>query len=210
MTTVRHFRQSLLWPLQLMPREGDRSDRRPWEQLLEAGGAQPWHAVVDEYTGEASGFHERHYNEFVTFLPYVQRFLYGDGSNRGRTGGASSMQVLRRDDVRQVRVTLQAGEAPVTLQVEHIDLYFFYDVDVVMLNVEVCADDLPLAVAQEVLGTQAVDLARAVAEVAQTMQAQEVEAATVAALAQVEAAARLALTELATQEQAATAHPATL
>ena len=66
------------------------------------------------------------------------------------------------------------------------------------------------AVAQEVLGTQAVDLARAVAEVAQTMQAQEVEAATVAALAQVEAAARLALTELATQEQAATAHPATL
>jgi len=151
---VRHFRQSLLWPLHLMPREGERSDRRPWAPLLEAGGAQSWRAVVDEYTGEASGFHERHYNEFVTFLPYVQRFLYGDGSTRGgrsRTGGASSMQVLRRDDVRQVRVTLQAGEAPVTLQVEHIDLYFFYDVDVVVLNVEVCADELPLAVVQELL-----------------------------------------------------------
>ena len=151
-TTVRHFRQSLLWPLQRMPREGDdRPGLRPWEHLLDAGAAQPWRAVVDEYTGQASGFHERHYNEFVTFLPYVQRFLYGDGATRGRTGGASSMQVLRREDVRQVRLTLRAGQVPVVLQVEHVDLYFFYDVDVVMLNVEVCADDLPLAVAQELL-----------------------------------------------------------
>ncbi|MDZ7857384.1 hypothetical protein [Sphaerotilus sp.] len=156
MTMVRHFRQSLLWPLHLMPREGERAGRPPWETLLDgaAGGVQPWRVVVDEYTGEASGFHERHYNEFVTFLPYVQRFLYGDGSargGRGRTGGASSMQVLRRDDVRQVRLTLQAESPPVVLAVEHVDLYFFYDVDVVMLNVEVCADDLPLAVAQELL-----------------------------------------------------------
>ena len=33
----------------------------------------------------------------------------------------------------------------------HIDLYFFFDVDVVMLNVEVGADDLTLAQAQEML-----------------------------------------------------------
>jgi phage terminase large subunit len=43
------------------------------------GDASPWCEVVDEYTGDASGhFQERHYNEFVTFLPYVQRFLYGE------------------------------------------------------------------------------------------------------------------------------------
>ena len=154
MTIVRHFRQSLLWPLQLMPREGSRSERRPWEQLLDASTSHPWREVFDEYTGQASGFHERHYNEFVTFLPYVQRFLYGDGSargGRGRTGGASSMRVLRRDDVAQVRLVLQPGGEPVVLAVEHIDLYFFYDVDVLMLNVEVHADDLPLSVAQELL-----------------------------------------------------------
>jgi hypothetical protein len=154
MTIVRHFRQSLLWPLQLMPRQGDRAEHRPWAQLLDAGTPHPWREVIDEYTGQTSGFHERHYNEFVTFLPYVQRFLYGDGAARGgqgRTGGASSMRVLRRDDVARVRLVLREGEGPVELAVEHIDLYFFHDVDVLMLNVEVHADELPLAVAQELL-----------------------------------------------------------
>ena len=125
---VRHFRQSLLWPLHLMPREGSvgkQAGHLPWERLLAwtLGSTQPWRAVADEYTGETSGFHERHYNEFITFLPYVQRFLYGDGTargGRGRTGGASSMQVLRRDDVRQVRLTLREGDAPVLLAVEHV------------------------------------------------------------------------------------------
>ena len=33
----------------------------------------------------------------------------------------------------------------------HVDLYFFFDVDVVLLNVEVAADDLTLSQAQEQL-----------------------------------------------------------
>ncbi len=37
------------------------------------------------------------------------------------------------------------------LSIAHVDLYFFFDIDVTLLNVEVCADDLPLDVAQEIL-----------------------------------------------------------
>src|SRR5437870_10849875 len=76
---VRHFRQVLLWPLRLMPVEGQPGP--PWHLLRDMPGS-PWQEVVDEYTGQAGGFHERHYNEFVAFLPYVQRFLYGEGRAR--------------------------------------------------------------------------------------------------------------------------------
>jgi hypothetical protein len=48
-------------------------------------------------------------------------------------------------------VVPRPGDAPISLQVVHIDLYFFYDIDVVMLNVEVAAENLSLAQAQEQL-----------------------------------------------------------
>ncbi|MEY4751420.1 MAG: hypothetical protein RIQ60_3634 [Pseudomonadota bacterium] len=153
---VRRFRQSLIWPLQLLPRAGD-AQTRPWEVLLahaDASGHCAWQEVVDEYTGDADGFHERHYNEFVTFLPHVQRFLYGEGHSRGargRTGGTSSMRVLRRNDVAAVSVGLTPGDAPIRLAIEHIDLIFFFDVDVIVLNVELHGQDLPLAQVQELL-----------------------------------------------------------
>ena len=37
------------------------------------------------------------------------------------------------------------------LSIAHVDLYFFYDIDVVLLNVEVHGDDLTLPQAQELL-----------------------------------------------------------
>ena len=40
-----------------------------------------WRELADEYASDAGSFHERHYNEFVLFLPYVQRFLYGEGQS---------------------------------------------------------------------------------------------------------------------------------
>ncbi len=155
--TVRHLRQVLLWPLRLIP-DGVADDsehrRAPWQLLRAMGDASPWHEHFDEYNSGAGGFHERHYNEFVTFLPYVQRFLYGEGRN-GRAGGDSSMgspmRVFRRRDIAAVRVVPRPGDAPITLQVVHVDLYFFYGVDIVLLNVEVAADDLPLAQAQELM-----------------------------------------------------------
>ena len=153
---VRHFRQVLLWPLRLMRRRGEASavHRPPWQVLRDLGEASPWRELVDEYTGDPSGFHERHYNEFVTFLPYVQRFLYGDGRSARNAGGRDAdapMRVFRRHDVARVRMVARPGDAPVTLDIVHVDLYFFYDVDVVLLNVEVSANNLSLGQAQELL-----------------------------------------------------------
>ena len=137
--------------------DAKRSPHGPWQLLRDLGEASPWREEVEEYTGDSSRFHERHYNEFVSFLPYVQRFLYGEGRSRRRDGDStgtdadSPMRIFRRHDIAALRVVAQPGAAPVTLDVVHCDLYFFFDVDVVLLNLEVCADHLSLAQAQELL-----------------------------------------------------------
>jgi hypothetical protein len=148
---VRHFRQILMWPLQLMPL-GDGPTHQHCEALLGVGGDSPWREVEDEFTGDASQFQERHYREFVTFLPYVQRFLYGPAraGAGARTHGESPIRVLRRADIRQARLTFADGLAA-TFAIKHIDLYFYYDVDVAMLAFEFHADDLPLRRVQELL-----------------------------------------------------------
>ena len=155
-TTVRHLRQVLLWPLRLISTATDDSEQRraPWRLLREMGDSSPWREQHDEFTGDAAQFHERHYNEFVAFLPYVQRFLYGEGrSGRGddEYSERSPMRVFRRHDIAAVRVQPRPGDAPVTLEVVHIDLYFFYGVDIVLLNVEVAGDELPLPLAEELM-----------------------------------------------------------
>lgn len=143
---LQRLHQILLWPLRLMPLGGaPAAPARPWELLLAAPGS-PWREVVDEYTGEAARFHERHYQEFVTFLPYVQRFLYGEGR-----GGESSMKVLRREDIAKLRLRTRADAPQRELDVVHVDLYFFFDVDVVLLNVELAAGELDFAEAQELM-----------------------------------------------------------
>ena len=151
-TLVRHLRQALLWPLRLVPIEGSR--KAPWEVLRDMGESSPWREVVDEYTGDRENFHERHYHEFTAFLPYVQRFLYGEGRARRQPGDramGSPMRVFRRRDIARVRMAARPGDAPLTLDIVHADLYFFFDVDLVLLNIEVRADDLSLAQAQEVM-----------------------------------------------------------
>ena len=153
---VRHFRQILLWPLQLMPiREGSQIQRH-WEVLEQGGDDNPWHEVGDEFTGDPAQFQVRHYNEFVTFLPYVQRFLYGEARRqrknlKGEDPGASSMRVFRRDDVAAVRLFSRPGAAPLVLTIQHVDLYFFFDIDVVLLNLEVFGDDIALYEAEDTL-----------------------------------------------------------
>ncbi len=155
---VRHLRQVLLWPLRLMLSPDARAaGRSPWQLLTEPGEASPWREVVDEFTGAAGSFQERHYNEFVTFLPYVQRFLYGEGRARridglaGQHEGGAPMRVFRCRDIATARLRPRPGEETIDLSVVHIDLYFFFDVDVVVLNVELSASDLALPAAQEVL-----------------------------------------------------------
>ncbi|HKY89721.1 MAG TPA: hypothetical protein VJM11_01725 [Nevskiaceae bacterium] len=145
---VRHFRQILVWPLQLMPCEGPRNH---WDVLLSDNPANPWREVQDEFANPAD-FQERHYNEFVAFLPYAQRMLYGEGKGCGNVAGESPIRVFRRTDVAKLRVTFPGDETqPLALDVAHIDLYFFYDMDVVILVTEICADQIPFARAHEIL-----------------------------------------------------------
>ena len=149
---VRHFRQIVLWPLQLAPiREGAQIQEH-WEVLARAGRGSPWGEVRDEFSGGPAAFKPRHYSEFVTFLPYVRRFLYGDA--KGRAGGASEspIRVFRRRDVAAVRLTFPGPAATqVTFSVAHVDLCFFYDLDVVILVVEIHGDDVPLPIAQDAM-----------------------------------------------------------
>lgn len=150
---VRHFRQILLWPVHLLPLDSGASFQDYWPHISNAGPENPWRALEDEFTGDSGQFQERHYNEFVAFLPPVQRFLYGQGLGPSvrRGYGESPIRILRRHDIAQVRVVLSAGGDPVLFDIAHIDLYFFFDVDIAMLALEVYADDLPLTVVQEMM-----------------------------------------------------------
>src|SRR5262245_65796691 len=74
---VRHFRQTFLWPIYLLPIKADTPVQDHCSYLLHSEPGSPWREVADEFTGDPADFQERHYNEFVTFLPPVQRFLYG-------------------------------------------------------------------------------------------------------------------------------------
>jgi hypothetical protein len=146
---VRLFRQIMLWPLQLMPIHEDQQIQNHWE-LIQRDPA--WQEVADEFDDDLGEFHERHYSEFVTFLPVVQRMLYGEGKGCGNLPGESPLRVFRRGDIKKLRVTYPGDPAnPVELQVAHVDLYFFYDLDVVILAVELFTNDITLDRAQETL-----------------------------------------------------------
>jgi hypothetical protein len=80
---VSHFRQILLWPLQLMPLPEGSPLQHHYQLLEQKTADNPWRELADEFCGDPEQFHERHYSEFVTFLPYVQRFLYGESVSRG-------------------------------------------------------------------------------------------------------------------------------
>ncbi|GEP04371.1 hypothetical protein MOX02_24090 [Methylobacterium oxalidis] len=121
---------------------------RHWQML-----GLPWRKVEDEFVRDPAHFQERHYREFVSFLPHVQHFLYGEAYEReaGRGYGESPIHVVRRDDVRFVRITLDDATSAIELDVARVDLFFFHDVDVVLLNVEIAARRLPLSVAQDIM-----------------------------------------------------------
>jgi len=135
---VQHVRQVLLWPLRLMPPEGaERAHTRPWELL---GEQSAWREVTSAQDASPA-FQERYYTEFVSFLPYVQRFLFGEGQRR----------IFRRRDIAGARVVTQPGAEPLLLEVHNLCLHFFFDVDIVLLVMEVSTGDLQFAQAQELL-----------------------------------------------------------
>ena len=89
-----------------------------------------------EFTGDPERFQNRPCNEFVTFLLYVRRFLYGEGRMRRRAGsqdddpGASPMRVFRRDDIKAVRIVSRLGDAPITFNHCPYRSLLFFDINV--------------------------------------------------------------------------------
>jgi uncharacterized membrane protein YuzA (DUF378 family) len=151
---VRLFHSSLVWPLQIEQSSTSGTKEQHWQVFEASMHTHPWLRIDDEFTDDPSQFRERHYREFVSFLPYVQRFLYGEGrfaQASGRAGGDSPLHVFRRKDIAKLRVTLRQGQQPVELDIVHVDLYFFDDLDLVQFNVEVRALDLPLATVRDIL-----------------------------------------------------------
>ncbi len=148
--TVRHFREVLFWPVQLMPLASGGDAQHHWELLEQNGESNPWHRLEDRFQKGGAHFEERHYKEFVTFLPYVQRFIYGESHGHaahdaGEQPGGSAIKIFRRRDVAALRLVLREGEAPITLGVEHTELWFFDDINVAFLKVELFAADLPFS-----------------------------------------------------------------
>ena len=148
-----HFRNILVWPIHLVATGSAKNTHDHAGVFAKLGPNNPWREVEDEFTGDPAEFQERHYHEFVTFLPPAQRFLYGQGISKKTDGtsGESPIKVMRRSDIASVRLELAPGSAPVDLKIAHIDLYFFYDIDIAILVLEVAADNLPLATAQDIM-----------------------------------------------------------
>jgi hypothetical protein len=152
-THVGQFRQILLWPVELVPPKPDPAHHDFAAILAKLGPDNPWKEIDDEFTGNPKDFQERHYNEFVTFLPPVQRFLYGSGRSKspGSVTSHSPITTFRRTDVATARVILTPGAKPVELNVAHVDLYFFFEIDVAILALELYSYDINLADVQDVM-----------------------------------------------------------
>lgn len=148
---VRQFRQIVVWPVQLIPIKAGAPVQRHWEALDRIKVNNPWQHWHGKFDIGAEEFRERNYKEFVTFLPFVQRFLYGSPAGQeGGEFGHSSIRVYRRSDVAHARLTFADGLAH-EFDVHRCDLYFFHDADVMVVVIEVSADDLPLDRVQDVL-----------------------------------------------------------
>lgn len=146
---VRHFRQIVIWPLQIMQTSGQR--RVEPEALLTSLASGLWERVEDEFGPKADALQERHYREFVSFLPHVQRFLYGDTTGNQLGKGDAPLRIYRRNDVREVRIELRPETPPITCRIAHVDLHFFHDVDAIVLACEIEATDIPLSTAKEIM-----------------------------------------------------------
>ena len=149
---VRHFRQILLWPLQLIPLQGRQSGTaalgsaqcRRRRQSVARG-----HRRIRRRAGALSGTSLQRTRHVPSVRPTIPLWRWISPIRRATA--------TRRCECSAA--TTSAGYASyrtpapnaVVLSIAHIDLYFFFDIDVTLLNVEVYANDLSLDVAQDIL-----------------------------------------------------------
>lgn len=148
---VQAFRQILLYPLQLTRRPGQSPSSANWARLLVQDCV--WQESTADPAASSSAHRERHYTEFVAFMPDVQRFLYGEGSGAVGLAGVipPALRIFQRRDIVAAHVVLRPGERAIEFVVPRVELVFFHDVDLAMLVIEVAAQDLTLPEAQETL-----------------------------------------------------------
>ncbi|MEO6091917.1 MAG: hypothetical protein ABIT04_02170 [Novosphingobium sp.] len=145
---VREFRQMLIWPIELLP-SCDGSGVDHCQRLLADGH---WREVSAAQAMRHGPTRQRIYTEFSAFMPDAQRFLYGEGDNR--LGGGlqpSPLRIFRRDDVAAARIQNDAQAPVLPFDVSHVGLFFFYDIDLAILVVEVAGRDITLHQAQDML-----------------------------------------------------------
>jgi len=149
---VRHFRQIVLWPLQLVPEKHTGKIQRHWVHFSALAENNRWVEAREGARGDSQEGQQARYREFVTFLPFVQRFLYGSGVGFGQVSrdAEPSTHLYRREDIAGARVTYASGVAA-TFVVTNVALYFFLDTDTVVLAFEMSTDDIPLPLAQETM-----------------------------------------------------------
>jgi hypothetical protein len=148
---VRDFKHILLWPVQLRSLRARQNAAGTdvvhfWDILRRDPG--PWQYVDDALLIEDASC-KIGYEEFVYFLPYVQRFLYGVG-DEGR-GAQSSLHIFTRDDIAELRIQLRPERDFISLRVDRVRLYFFYDIDVALVAFEVVGHELLLEDAVEIM-----------------------------------------------------------
>ena len=117
------------------------------------GTKQSRSEVADPFCDDQTRFLERNYREFVTFLPHVQRFLYGQGMGDAvkRSYGESPIRAFRRGDLAKVRMNGAQSEDVMLFDIERAELYFFYDLDIAILALEIGAENIRLASVQDML-----------------------------------------------------------
>ena len=145
---VREFNHTLLWPITLQPlrREAGANQVSFWDMLKRRPG--PWEFVDDALLIEDESCLAG-YEEFVYFLPYVQRFLYGVG-DEGR-GAQSSLHAFQRHDLKEVRLRAEPNSEEIALLVKRARLYFFYDIDIALAVLEVAGENIALDTAVEIM-----------------------------------------------------------
>ncbi|MBF0422429.1 MAG: hypothetical protein HQL73_05495 [Magnetococcales bacterium] len=152
---VRHFRQIILWPLQLVPLPPG-EPRSHWQIFDNLSAGTPWKRLDNEIDGESDANQDIRYKEFTVFHPYVRRFLYGENYGPWTHGpqdlpGEAAINIFCRKDVSALRVVPRVGLPSFIFRVDKINLIFFDDTSLVFLRCEISGDNLPLTTVHELL-----------------------------------------------------------